>query len=118
MKAENIEDSYPLSPMQQGMLFHTLYAQQSGGDIEQVICALHENLNAVAFERAWQRVVEQHPVLRTSFRWEGLDEPLQQVHHQVRLPLEQQDWRGLSAKERENRLHAYLGRSTAWLPTH
>ena len=108
MKAENIEDSYPLSPMQQGMLFHTLYAQQSGVDIEQVICALHENLNAVAFERAWQRVVEQHPVLRTSFRWEGLDEPLQQVHHQVRLPLEQQDWRGLSARERENRLHAYL----------
>jgi NRPS condensation-like uncharacterized protein len=68
--------------MQQGMLFHSLYAQQSGVDIEQMIFALHENLNVSAFKQAWQRAVERHPVLRTSFHWEGDNEPLQYVHQQ------------------------------------
>ncbi len=94
--------------MQQGMLFHSLYAPQSGVYIQQLICALPENLNVSAFERAWQRVVKRHPVLRASFRWEGLDEPLQEVHQHVRLPVAEQDWRGLSARQQENRLEAYL----------
>src|SRR5262245_15597571 len=80
MKVEEIENSYQLSPMQQGMLFHSLYTQQSGGYIEQIICALHESLDVSAFKRAWQRVAERHPVLRTSLRWEGLNAPLQEVH--------------------------------------
>ncbi len=103
---ETIEDSYQLSPMQQGMLFHSLYTQHSGVDIEQMVCTLHENLNILAFHRAWQRVVDRHPVLRTSFDWEG-EELLQNVYRE-RLPLEQQDWRGLSTKEQSDQLLAYL----------
>lgn len=94
--------------MQQGMLFHSLYAPQSGVDIEQMVITLRENLGVPAFERAWLRVVERHPVLRTSFRWEGLDQPFQDVHREVSLPLTQQDWRGLSAGQQEIRLKAYL----------
>ena len=94
--------------MQQGMLFHSLYAPQSGVDIEQMVIGLNENLNVSAFEEAWQRVVERHPVLRTSFRWEGLDEPCQDVYRQVSLLLTQQDCQGLSAQEQKRRLETYL----------
>ncbi len=105
---KTVEDSYQLSPIQQGMLFHSLYAQQSGVDIEQIICRLHDNLDVSAFQQAWQQVLERHPVLRTSFDWEGDREPLQCVHRQVVIPLEQQDWCSLPAKEQQEQLQAYL----------
>ena len=71
-----IEDAYPLSPMQQGMLFHSLLAPDSGVDIEQLYCELHEALDVAAFQRSWRCVIERHPILRTSFSWQGVDEPL------------------------------------------
>jgi NRPS condensation-like uncharacterized protein len=89
------------------MLFHSLYAPQSGVDIEQMVIGLHENLNISAFEQAWQHVIQRQPVLRTSFHWTGLDEPRQTVHGQVNLLLTRQDWRELSAQEQERRLAAY-----------
>jgi amino acid adenylation domain-containing protein len=94
--------------MQQGMLFDYLKSEQPGVNIEQMICSLHETLNLLTFTQAWQRVIERHPVLRTSFGWQGLDVPLQTVHPEVQLPLEQQDWRHLSASEQEDKLQAYL----------
>jgi hypothetical protein len=97
-----------MSPMQQGMLFHSLLEPQSGVDIEQLVCDLREAVDVSALQRAWQRVIARHPILRTSFRWVGLDEPLQGVHSQVELPWEQQDCRGLVADEREKRLADYL----------
>ena len=108
MNEQYIEDSYPLSPVQQGMLFHSLYAPQSGIFIPQMIWTLHEDLNVSAFKQAWEQVVKRHPILRTSFHWKGLEEPLQKVHQQVYLPLIQEDWRGLSSHEQESRLETYL----------
>jgi hypothetical protein len=67
-------------------------------------------IDRVAFQRAWQQVINWHPVLRSSFVWEGLEEPLQVVHPQASLPVEEQDWQGLSTPEQEERLEAYLER--------
>ncbi|HEY7490498.1 MAG TPA: amino acid adenylation domain-containing protein, partial [Candidatus Tectomicrobia bacterium] len=108
MAMTSIEDIYPLSPMQQGMLFHSLYAPDSGVYVEQLSCTLHGDLNIQAFERAWQQVVHRHSVLRTAFVWEDVDEPLQVVHQQVRLPLEQCDWRAFSQAEHAAKLEAFL----------
>ena len=69
---------YPLSPLQEGMLFHSLYAGQSGVDIAQLICDWREEINEPAFSQAWPQVAERHPILRTSFIWEGLESPRQQ----------------------------------------
>lgn len=108
LNAGSIEDSYPLSPMQQGMLFLSLYARSPGVNIEQVIYSLHEDLNASAFRQAWQQVVDRQAVLRSSFRWEGLDEPLQEVHSRVTLEWRTEDWNGLPRDEQEKRLATFL----------
>ena len=78
-----IEDLYPLAPLQEGLLFHTLSSPGSGVYVLQLNCTVHGELDTAAFRRAWEAVVERHPVLRTSFRWRGLDAPLQAVHGRV-----------------------------------
>ena len=103
-----IEDIYPLSPTQHGMLFHSLYAPESGHYIVQKRCTLSGEMNVPAFERAWQQVMDRHQVLRTAFVWEGLDEPVQVVNKRVELILHKLDWRELPAAEQQERLEAYL----------
>jgi amino acid adenylation domain-containing protein len=108
MSKKNIEDIYPLSPMQQGMLFHALSAPESGIYVEHLICTLCGELHVPGFERAWQEVVTRHAILRTLFIWEGIDKPLQVVRRSVNLSIEQHDWRSLSKLEQEERLEALL----------
>ncbi len=113
MSKNNTEAIYPLSPMQQGMLFHTLYEPHSGVYFEQLNYALTGALDVAAFEQAWLRVVEWHPVLRTLFVWERLDKPLQVVRRRVKLPWQQLDWRGLTSFEQQERLAAFLAADQA-----
>ena len=108
MQVANIETFYQLSQLQQGMLFHNLFAPDSGVDIEQVVCELRETLHLPAFEQAWQTVIDRQPVLRTSFRWRDLDSPIQQVWPQLTCPLQQQDWRSLPQTEQATQLAAFL----------
>ena len=104
----NVVDSYPLSPLQEGMLFNALYAPHSGVDITQIICRMHHTFETTAFRRAWNRVVARHTILRTAFRWEGLQEPVQDVYEAVDLEFDVQDIRGLSPAEQNERLEAHL----------
>ena len=108
MPKNNIEDFYPLAPMQQGMLFHSMYAPESGAYVEQTSCVLKGDLDVQAFEHAWQKVLDRHPILRTAFVGEELKEPVQVVHRQVKLLLDHQDWRDLSRGEQEERLDLWL----------
>ncbi len=105
---DGIEDIYELSPMQQGMLFHTLYAPKSGFYVVQLHCTLRGDLDSAAFKHAWQRVLERHAVLRTSFHWEDLDKPLQVVHTHAELPWEQHNWRDLGSAEQQELLETFL----------
>ncbi|MDZ7342542.1 MAG: condensation domain-containing protein, partial [candidate division KSB1 bacterium] len=108
MQSENIQDMYPLSPMQQGMLFHSLYTPGTGVYIEQLSCHLRGQLNVAAFEQSWQTLVDRHPVLRTAFLWEDLDEPLQIVHKQVTIGLRRLDWRHLSPEMQAQQLQELI----------
>nr|WP_052313046.1 non-ribosomal peptide synthetase [Corallococcus coralloides] len=101
---EAVEDVYPLSPLQEGLLFHGILEPESGAYFEQVSCSFHAPLNAQAFHRAWQEAVATEPVLRTAFRWEGLERPRQVVLARAELPWRELDWRGLSPEEQEARL--------------
>lgn len=99
-KLPNVEDIYPLSPMQQGMLFHSLYQPASEMYFIQLGCHMEGGLEAGAFRRAWEEVIRRHTVLRTSFLWEGLKEPLQVVRRRVQLQWREEDWRHLDEAQR------------------
>ncbi len=101
---KNVEDVYPLSPAQNGMLFHGLMAPQSGVYVTQVTCTLPADLDRRRFRQAWERLVKRHGVLRTAFLWDGLDEPLQVVRKTVSLHWQDLDWRGLPDEEQKRRL--------------
>jgi Condensation domain len=81
-------DTYELSPMQAGMLFHAVSERASGVDIEQVVATLHEPLDEVKFRRAWQRVANRHSILRSRLRWERLEVPVQEVVDEIQTPVE------------------------------
>ena len=106
MSRKNIENIYALSPMQQGILFHALYANEPGVYLVALAWTLHGDLDAAAFARAWQAVCDRHAVLRTAFAWERLDRPVQIVRKRVQLPIEQHDLTGLPPDERAARAAA------------
>ncbi|SMC85680.1 non-ribosomal peptide synthetase [Lentzea albidocapillata] len=95
----HVEDVYPLTPMQAGMVFHSLdgvYVQQTSF----VVTADPDELAA-----AWQRAVDRTPVLRSSVVWEGVPEPVQVVHAQAPVPIRHLDW---TRGDREELLRALL----------
>ncbi|MEH2178695.1 amino acid adenylation domain-containing protein [Nostoc sp.] len=105
---KNIENIYPLSPTQQGILFHTLYAPKSGIYLAQISCTLSGPVNILALKQAWELVMERHSVLRTSFHWERRDQPFQVVYRYVNLPWEQFDWQEISSIEQQELLKNFL----------
>jgi amino acid adenylation domain-containing protein len=108
MSDKNIEAIYPLSPTQQGILFHTLYAPLSRAYFSQISCTFNDDLNIEAFERAWQQTMNRHAILRTAFVWEELNEPLQVVGRNVKLRVAQSDWRELSVEQQQEQLRTHL----------
>ena len=104
---KHIEAIYPLSPMQQGMLFHTLYDPQSVMYFEQFCCRLRGDLDIQKFQAAWAHVTEYHPILRTAFVWQGKKQ-LQAVFKSVELPWLLLDWRDVPTEERLSRLLSWM----------
>ncbi|GMT99445.1 non-ribosomal peptide synthetase [Corallococcus caeni] len=104
----DIEDVYPLSPTQQGMLFHARLSPDSAVYFEQLSWTVASPLDLTAFLEAWRACIRLHPILRSSFHWEGLESPLQVVHADVALPFEELDWRGLSTAEQQARFEQLL----------
>ncbi|MEW5928283.1 MAG: amino acid adenylation domain-containing protein [Gemmatimonadota bacterium] len=103
-----IRDAYPLSPLQQGLLFNALYAPGTGVDNVLIRYALREELDPAAMERAWRALAERHAVFRTGFRWRGLEAPEQVVYARERLPFVHLDWSALASGEREACIAAYV----------
>jgi Condensation domain len=108
MKTENIEDIYELTPLQKGLLFHSLYASELSLYFFHHTFTLRGNLNVDAFEKAWQQVVDRHTILRTGFYWEDIDNPLQVVHKQAKVPLNQYDWRNIEPSDQQRQLDSFL----------
>ena len=70
-----VQDSYPLSPLQQGMLFHHLEARTRGVDVEQLEVRLNEPIDTNRLADAWARVAKQNPILRTPIPLGGIASP-------------------------------------------
>lgn len=104
----NVVDIYPLSPIQQGILFHSLYSPESGVYMVQTHCVLHPLPDVSAFERAWNEVIKRHDIFRTAFEWKEVDDAVQVLYDQGEISLTQLDWRGQSKPEQRQRLQEYL----------
>lgn len=105
---KDIEALYPLSPMQQGMLFHSMYAPEAGMYLEQYSCVLQQSVDVPLLQQAWQQLVDTHPVLRTSIHIPNGSQPLQVVHRQATLSWSIYDYRGFSALEQETQMQSLL----------
>ncbi|MBV9788435.1 MAG: hypothetical protein JOZ51_09700, partial [Chloroflexi bacterium] len=101
MNKDFLENICPLSPMQQGMLFHTLYSPEAGVYVQQFTCTLHGAIQIEALKQAWQQTVNRHAALRTVFIWENRKEPVQVVYRRARMPIQELDWRDLSPAEQQ-----------------
>ncbi|MCA2218366.1 non-ribosomal peptide synthetase [Jidongwangia harbinensis] len=109
----DLEDVYPLAPMQRRMLARAVRHPVPG------LYVIHADylfvtggLDVDALARAWQLIVDRHPTLRTSFRWPGdaaddprapLTEPLQLVHRDVAVTVQHHDWRDADVDEQVRR---------------
>jgi amino acid adenylation domain-containing protein len=107
MSRKNIENVYPLSPLQEGMLFHTLYAEGEGAYVTQFDWAVRGSFDVDAFQRAFQQVVDRHAILRTFFTWEGLERPIQVVRKRAKIAVDLHDLRGLTPGEQAERLKVF-----------
>jgi amino acid adenylation domain-containing protein len=112
-RAPNQSVSYALSPMQGGMLFQNLLsdgAEHSGYDIEQIHVLLDEALDPLVLARAFTHVARRHPILSTSFRWEGVERPEQQPFADVSVTVDTLDWRRASEAELAELRSGFLAR--------
>src|SRR6266545_921703 len=100
---KDLEDIYALSPLQKAMLFHTLSGINSQALFLQLTCDLRGGVDLSAFKKAWRRLVDRHPILRTSFEWKEIDDPVQVVHRRAELPIEYRDWGAMTGEEQERR---------------
>ena len=99
---------YPLSPMQQGILFHSLLEPNSGAYIVQTSFELCGNLDIPAFSQSWQQLIDRHSILRTAFVWQNLEQPLQVVGKTAKITLIEHDWQNISLIEQPEKLATFL----------
>ena len=104
----DVEDVYPLTPTQAGMLFYHLYAPASDAYFQLLVWSFRGELDRDAFHGAWSHLVQRHAALRTAFAWEGLEEPVQVVFRRVAADFHEEDWRHLEEGEQAARLQRFI----------
>ncbi|RVU51136.1 amino acid adenylation domain-containing protein [Pseudomonas syringae pv. syringae] len=87
--APNVQDIYPLAPLQEGILYHHLAAEQGDPYLLQATFALHDPAHVRRFAEGLQAMIDRHDILRTALVWEGLKQPLQVALRRVELSIEQ-----------------------------
>ena len=106
--ASAIEDVYPLTPMQEGLLLHTLLEPGTGLYYMQDRYRINSALDPERFAQAWQAVIARHEALRASFCWNVGEDMLQVIHKPGSTPIEYLDWSNDPEAEHEPRLQALL----------
>jgi amino acid adenylation domain-containing protein len=108
MNDKGIEDIYPLSSLQQGLLFHTVLAPETAAYFEQFHWLYVGPLDAERLRACWRSAVRRHPILRSGFFWRDLDQAFQVVRREVGLEWNRLDWSQLDADHHGRQLEKLL----------
>ncbi|MGW7557101.1 condensation domain-containing protein, partial [Streptomyces rimosus] len=108
-----LADLYPVTPMQHGLLFHSLTEEGDSVYVGQLSFVLDGGVDTDAFAAAWQRAAERTPMLRTAVTWEETAEPLQVVRERVQVPVERRDHSALSEGDAAQALETFLAEDRA-----
>ncbi|MER0239568.1 amino acid adenylation domain-containing protein [Fulvimarina sp. MAC8] len=100
-------DLFDLTPMQAGMLFHSLMEPDSGTYFEQCWCTVEGTLDEAAFVAAWREVIRRHEVLRSECHWVDLDRPVQVVYDDAEPEWTRLDWSDLDRRAQEERFASW-----------
>ncbi|SCW30123.1 non-ribosomal peptide synthase domain TIGR01720/amino acid adenylation domain-containing protein [Paenibacillus tianmuensis] len=109
----DIENVYKLTPMQKGMLFHSLLEPDSGAYFEQAAFDLRGTFDVEAFAKSLDALVQRHDVLRTNFYNGWKDLPLQIVYRNKKRSFAYEDLRGMDEAERNAYIEAYAAEDKA-----
>jgi amino acid adenylation domain-containing protein/non-ribosomal peptide synthase protein (TIGR01720 family) len=105
-KTDNVASIYRLSSLQEGMLFHGLYDEQSESYIMQFCCDLLQP-DIAAFTGGWNHLLQRHTILRSAFYYDTFNIPVQCVYHQVKMPVEIIDYRAYQKEEQQQLVAAF-----------
>ncbi len=85
--AKNVDGIYPLSPLQEGILFHRLVNERTDTYVLSALLELQSRAHVDALIDALQKVVDRHDALRSAVLWEKLSQPVQVVYREAKLPV-------------------------------
>jgi iturin family lipopeptide synthetase A len=88
-----LQDIYPLSPMQEGMFFHSLLKSGSTSYFGQMSFEIDEDLDLDAIEKSINDLIARHDIFRTIFFSEGFERPIQLVVKERRIKINYNDIR-------------------------
>ena len=108
MNVRLTKDCFPLSPLQQGMLFHWLREPHAGVDIEQLVVHLPEEIDPAKLKSACEWLVSRHEILRARFDWENIERPQQEILDKISTLFFLIDAQGGSEAEKQYRLERFL----------
>ncbi|MBL7481681.1 non-ribosomal peptide synthetase [Legionella bononiensis] len=92
-KNGGMEHAFPLTPLQEGMLFHSVSSPGDDVYCTQVCMKFSaEDFNSIDFKQAWEQLVEKYDVFRTRFVWEDVERPFQVVYAARKLKWNEFDW--------------------------
>jgi len=111
--AGEIDDVYPLAPMQAGLLFQTLYEPESTAYFVQLSYRLRGRLDLTCFRQSYRILCQRYAVLRTAFVHEDLPQPLQIAFKERAPEIQWLDWRALSPTEQAERIAKFQARDRA-----
>ena len=103
----NVKNLYALTPLQEGILFHSLMDASGSTYFEQACFNVNGQVNVAFFQKAWNELIRRHDALRTIFVMKNVPQPLQIVLKQRELTIRVEDITHLTSREQDGRIEAF-----------